>query len=210
MQALEKIEEQTISENDNFHLVAFRDGDQGVFKLVYDRISKPLLYFVSNIIDSQPDAEDIVASAFLKLYRARESMQSFDHIKRWLYVIVRNEAIDYLRFKARSREVHQDLGSMGEVDEEQVDLEMLKSGLLQSLWEAIERLPPQRKAVLQLYFFAHKTTSEIAEQLQLNSQTVLNHKTRALESLRKTVFMPNWFFSGILGLLLEATFFLMK
>jgi RNA polymerase sigma-70 factor (family 1) len=209
MQALLKIE-RSISENEDFSLSAFRDGNADAFKLVYDRLSKSLLYFVQNIIDSPHDAEDIVASAFLKLFNARQGMESYDHVKRWLYVIVRNEAIDYLRYRTRSREVHQDVGYMAEVDEEMVDLEMLKMNLLQSLWEAIDGLPRQRKAIVQLYFFEKKTTAEIAEQLQLNSQTVLNHKTRALEALRKTVMMPGWLLSGILVLITGAAFFLMK
>jgi len=83
--------EQPITENEAFSLPAFRHGDPIVFKWVYERLAKSLLYFVQNIIDSTPDAEDIVASAFLKLYNARAGMESFDHVKRWLYVIVRNE-----------------------------------------------------------------------------------------------------------------------
>jgi RNA polymerase sigma-70 factor (family 1) len=209
MQALTKIDQLT-SEDASFLLAAFRRGDQETFKRVYDRLSKSLLYFVQNIIDSAPDSEDIVASAFLKLYRAREGMQSFEHIKRWLYVIARNEAIDHLRFKTRSREVHQDLSYLGEADEGRIDLEMLRSSLLQSLGEAIDRLPRQRKTILRLYFFEQKTTSEIAEQLQLNSQTVLNHKTRALEALRKTVLQPGWLLPGVLALVPEAAFFLLN
>src|SRR5258708_7049216 len=190
--------ERPVSENDGFRLSEFRDGDKDAFKLVHDRLSKSLLYFVQNIIESQPDAEDIVANAFLKLYtRAREGMESYEHIKRWLYVITRNEAIDYLRYKTRSREVHQDLSYLGD-KEERADLEMLKTGLLQNRREGIEKLPRQRRAILQLYFFEEKSTSEIADQLQLNSQTVLNHKSRALEALRKTVLMPEWLLPGLL------------
>jgi len=209
MQAISKIE-QPISEDNSFVLEAFKNGDPSAFKGVYDRLVKSLLYFVENIIDSQPDAEDIVANAFLKLHRAKESMQSFEHVKRWLYVIVRNEAIDYLRFKSRSREVQQDLSYIGEADETHVDLEMLRSSLLQTLVEAIDKLPRQRKAILRLYFFEHKTTSEIAEQLQLNSQTVLNHKTRALEALRRTVLKPGWLLPGVLALVPAAAFFLLN
>ena len=193
---------------EGFNLSDFRDGDEGAFKWVYDRLGKALLYFVQNIIDSQPDAEDIVASAFSKLYtRGRGGMESYEHIKRWLYVIVRNEAIDYLRYKARSREVHQDLSYFGEKGEERVDLEMLRSSLLQNLHEAIAQLPRQRKAIVTLYFFQRMTTADIAQRLNISPQTVLNHKTRALESLRKTVMMPDWL-ASILVIALPIAFFL--
>jgi RNA polymerase sigma-70 factor (ECF subfamily) len=207
MQAYPKIE-QSVSDDPAFDLSAFRKGDTNAFKWVYERLTKSLLYFAQNIIDSPTDAEDIVASAFLKLHRSRAEMQSYVHIRRWLYFIVRNESIDLLRYRTRSREIHEDLSYLN--SEEYVDLEMLKTSLLQNLSEEIEKLPRQRKAILRLYFFEGKTTAEIAEQMQLNSQTVLNHKTRALEALRKTVLSADWLLSGVLGVFLGAAFFLLN
>lgn len=209
MQVLANIE-RPISKDEDFSLSAFYDGKDHAFKWVYNQLHKSLLYFVENIIDSLPDAEDIVASAFLKLYNARQGLESYDHVKRWLFVIVRNEAIDYLRHRRRSRDIHQELSHASEIDENRTDLESLKMGLLQNLQEAIEELPRQRKTIVRLYFFEKKTTSEIAQQLQLNGQTVLNHKARALEALRKTVLVPDWLVSGILFLLPAAAFFLLK
>jgi RNA polymerase sigma-70 factor (family 1) len=209
MQVLANIE-RPISKNEDFCLSAFHEGKDHAFKWIYHRLHKSLLYFVENIIDSLPDAEDIVASAFLKLYNARQGLESYDHVKRWLFVIVRNEAIDHLRYRSRSREIHQELGYVSETHEEKTDLEMLKMGLLQQLQEAIDDLPRQRKAIVRLYFFEKKTTSEIAQQMQLNGQTVLNHKARALEALRKTVLVPDWLVSGIIFLLPAAAFFLVK
>ncbi len=211
MQATVHIPQRAPEIEDDLNLAAFRRGDETAFRWVYDRLGKPLYYFAQNIVDSPAEAEDIVANAFEKLFgRSRATMESFDHIKRWLYVIVRNEAIDHLRYKNRNREAHLDLLHSGDREEQRVDLEMLRMNLLQSLQEAIERLPRQRKTILQLYFFEQKTTAEIAEQLQLNSQTVLNHKTRALESLRKTVLMPDWLLPVLLVISMPMAFFLLK
>src|ERR1700733_4202525 len=94
---------------DQFNLIAFRRGEVDAFRDVYDRMVKPLLYFVGRMIDSPPDAEDIVANAFYKLYHKRAQMQHAEHIKRWLYVVVRNESIDLLRNKEKMREVYRDM-----------------------------------------------------------------------------------------------------
>src|ERR1700742_5052779 len=88
---------QLIHSNEEAIMISFREGNKDAFRLVYDQLVRPLSYFVENIIHSQVDAEDIVANAFYKLFHSRASMRSFEHIKRWLYVIVRNESIDYLR-----------------------------------------------------------------------------------------------------------------
>lgn len=171
--------------NEEAIMKAFREGDKDAFREIYDRTVRPLTFFVENIVYSSIEAEDIVASAFHKLYNARTGMRSFEHVKRWLYVTVRNQSIDYLRVRARKRESHGELAYLDVASEEQMETERVKAELLRNILAEIDKLPRQRKAILRAYFFEQKTTAEIAGQLGLNPQTVLNHKAKALDALRK-------------------------
>jgi RNA polymerase sigma factor (sigma-70 family) len=211
MEALSKIE-RPLEENPDAIMHSFRQGDKDAFRWIYDRMSRPLLYFVRNIIFSQDDSEDIVANAFSKLYNARAGLKTFEHVKRWLYVIVRNESIDYLRLRSRQRESHYEVAYLESGAEEQVETERVKTEVFQKILAEIEKLPRQRKAILRAYFFEQKSTNEIAEQMGLNSQTVLNHKAKALESLRKTGMKYKELLEGVpaFSLLLALTFYLMK
>ena len=191
-------------------MISFRDGNKDAFRLVYDQMVRPLTYFVENIIHSQIDAEDIVANAFYKLFHARAGMRSYEHVKRWLYVIVRNEAIDYLRAKSRQKESQHDLSYLESGIEEQAETERVRTILLQDIHKEIERLPKQRKAILRLYFFEQKNTSEIAEIMQLSPQTVLNHKTKALDALRRSGLRLKWMLDGVPGFIVAAAFYLLK
>lgn len=210
MQALKS--EQPVRGNDEAIIISFREGNKEAFRLVYDQMVRPLMYFVENIIHSQIDAEDIVANSFYKLFHAREGMKSFDHIKRWLYVIVRNEAIDYLRLKTKQRESQYDLAYLESDFEEHVETERVRTVLLQDIHKEIEKLPRQRKTILRLYFFEEKNTSEIAQIMQLSPQTVLNHKTKALVALRKSGLKIKWLMEGVpdFVLFIAATFYLLK
>jgi len=209
MQATSK-NDHTIYDNEEVIMSSFREGDKDSFRWVYDHMSRPLTFFVENIIHSQADSEDIVANAFYKLFHARANMKSYEHVKRWLYVIVRNEAIDYLRLKTKQRESRHDLAYLETGIDEQLETERVKAVLFQNILQEIEKLPRQRKAILRLYFFEQKTTSEIAEMMQLNSQTVLNHKAKALESLRKSGLKFKWLLAGAPGFLLATAFYLLK
>lgn len=209
MQALSKIEP-VVYDNEDVIIHSFREGDKDSFRTVYNRMVRPLTYFVENIIFSRADAEDIVANAFQKLFHARAGMKSYEHIKRWLYVITRNESIDYLRLRNKQRESHNEVAYLESGSEEWVETERVKSIVFQSILAEIEKLPRQRKAILRLYFFEQKSTAEIAEQLGLNSQTVLNHKAKALDSLRKSGLKFKWLLDGVPGFLLAAAFYLMK
>lgn len=191
-------------------MYSFREGNKEAFRLVYDQMVRPLTYFVENIIHSQVDAEDIVANAFYKLFHARANMRSFEHVKRWLYVIVRNESIDHLRAKSRQKESQYDLAYLESGIEEQAETERVRTILLQDIHKEIERLPKQRKTILRLYFFEQKNTSEIAEIMQLSPQTVLNHKTKALDALRKSGLRLKWLLDGVPGFIVAAAFYLLR
>jgi RNA polymerase sigma-70 factor (ECF subfamily) len=207
MQEATKIAKPLYDNNEDAVMMAFRDGDKDAFRAVYDRMVRPLTYFAENIIFSAIDVEDIVANAFSKLYHARSTMRSMEHIKRWLYVIVRNESIDYLRLRTRLRESHSEVAYLGDECAEHHETERVKSELFQNILTEIEKLPRQRKAILRAYFFEQKTTAEIAKQLGLNSQTVLNHKAKALESLRKNGTKLKLLLEGVTSFLLAITFF---
>jgi RNA polymerase sigma-70 factor (family 1) len=209
MQIATKIE-QPVYNNEEVVIRSFREGDKDAFRWVYDKMVRPLTYFVENIIFSTSDAEDIVANAFSKLYNARSAMKSFEHIKRWLYVIVRNESIDYLRSKRRLRESHTEVAYLESASEDQLETERVKSEVFQKILAEIEKLPRQRKAILRLYFFEQKSTAEIAEQMGINSQTVLNHKAKALESLRRSGLKFKGLLEGVPGFLLALAFYLLK
>lgn len=206
----EKRPEYPLHNNEEAIMISFREGNKEAFRMVYDQMVRPLTYFVENIIRNQCDAEDIVANAFYKLFHAREGMRTFEHVKRWLYVIVRNEAIDYLRSKTRVKESHHDMAYLESGIDEHVETERVRSILLQDINREIDKLPRQRKTILRLYFFEEKNTSEIAELLQLSPQTVLNHKTKALDSLRKSGLRFKWLVEGVPGFVLAAAFYLLK
>jgi RNA polymerase sigma-19 factor, ECF subfamily len=202
--------QQPLQNNDEAIMLSFREVNKEAFRWVYDRMVRPLTYFVENIIHSPVDAEDIVANAFYKLFHARANMRSYEHVKRWLYVIVRNESIDYLRAKTRQKESQYDLAYLETGIEEQAETERVRTILLQDIHKEIDRLPKQRKTILRLYFFEQKNTSEIAEIMQLSPQTVLNHKTKALDALRKSGLRLKWLLDGVPGFVVAAAFYLLK
>lgn len=165
----------------------FRAGSEVAFREVYNRLASPLLYFAANIVQDRDQAEDHVASTFLKLYKSRQKMETYEHVRRWSYVITRNQCVDTLREHVKTRKFKNDIFLLGDSYDLEIDLEMLKSALLGELARGVLKLPAQRQKVIRLYFFENKSTPEIAEIMEINSQTVLNHKTRALDKLKKVL-----------------------
>lgn len=170
-----------------FDIVAFGSGDELQFKKVYDKLSKALLYFTSSIVEDITDSEDIVASAFLKLWRGKKELESYDHVKRWLYIIVKNEAIDKIRLKKREHKLEIELLSRQDEPDYIIDMELLKCCILSTMWEAIEDLPKKRRQVILLKYLKNKDTREIAQELDISPQTGLNHLSRGITQLHKVM-----------------------
>jgi RNA polymerase sigma-70 factor (ECF subfamily) len=94
--------------------------------------------------------------------------------------------------------------------EKTAETERVKANLLHDMYKEIEKLPKQRRKILRLYFFEQKSTTEIAEQMDLSPQTVLNHKTKAINSLRESGLQFKWLFDGATSFVVAAAFYLLK
>jgi RNA polymerase sigma factor (sigma-70 family) len=170
-------------QNEALFIELFRAGDSKAFEQIYQYLKQPLTLFALNIVRSAADAEDIIGTAFLKLYsQGRKKLDSPEHIQRWLNVVVRNECITLLRQrsmqkKARLFYAYRD-GLQEENTREDIDQ------LLDQVIGGLQTLSRQRSTVLRLCFFEQKTTREIAAILRINGQTVLNHKTKGIQFLR--------------------------
>jgi RNA polymerase sigma-70 factor (ECF subfamily) len=176
-----------------FDLEAFRAGDPQVFRALLDSLSVELQRFLLSLGVSCEDAGDIIASVSAKLYRGRGRMESYQHIRRSTFFMARNEAIDCLRLRSRwwqtaqaVRYLHNPIANVPNMDLAP-EVEECRERLLQKVWCEIRQLPAQRQKVLHLYYTENLSTGEIAKRLNLRPQTVLNHKTRALSTVKKAV-----------------------
>lgn len=169
----------------------FRKGNNACLMEIFSRHAKPLNYFLYNMKVPWEEAEDIVAESFVKIFKRKDSIQSYDHLKASLYVIAKNGAFDWLTHKGHVIKANRELLYLGNEVEQQMDVELLKSALLGELIECMEKLPPRRRAILHKYFFEDKTTMEIAAEFNIANQTALNHKTRAIDALKQIIHIES-------------------
>jgi RNA polymerase sigma-70 factor (ECF subfamily) len=182
-------------------IVDFRNGQLEALEYTYNQFSQPLYYYIKNKCWDEEMSSSIVAESFLKLYRRVAHFESLDQIKRWLYIVSRNLFIDVCRNKQRMPIVgnivydvyseyekphaYEFMSNTGDsTNLSDIEIEMMKSLVLQKMLEEINNLPRQRRIILKLYFFEEKTTHEIMKITGLCQQTVLNHKTRAIDALK--------------------------
>jgi RNA polymerase sigma factor (sigma-70 family) len=86
----------TVSDDD---LVArFRSGDDAPFDEIHRRYRAQLTAFARRLLSATGhDADDVVQDAFIRAYRGLRVTDGPMALRPWLYMIVRNRALDQLR-----------------------------------------------------------------------------------------------------------------
>lgn len=172
-------------------LEALRDGDHAAFKTVYLYYVNPLQRFVTLLIGSFEDAEEIVQGVFIKLWEIRDRIDPERNIKSYLYTISRNAALDYIRAKRPSTPIENvEMLEAGETP----DKDMIGEETKAMIEVAISSMPRKRREVFLLYLKG-LSNQEIAEQLNITEGNVRQYILRGRNDIK-----------GLLGII---TFFLL-
>ena len=80
-----------------------RAGRDDAFSVIHDRYRDRLVAFARRLLaGTGHDAEDVVQDAFMRALTGLRATDAEMHLRPWLYMIVRNRAMDELRKPARA------------------------------------------------------------------------------------------------------------
>ena len=142
-------------------------------------------------LKNSSDAEDVTQEAFLKAYRSLSSFRGDSKFSVWLYRIVSNLCLDFLRARSRrpsqSLTVEDDEGEVGELEipDEHFSPEKLLDRKLtrESVQRGLASLPDDARQILLLRELKGLSYEEIADVLDLEPGTVKSRIFRARKKL---------------------------
>lgn len=164
---------------------AFRRGENWCFRVVFDSTVGQLKGWLWNKWGGIPldKREDFISISYYNLFKAREKIKDFEHIRRTLFFSLQNLIKDDWRRQSRASP-HKELFSWlaYEVDTINTDGHEDYIGMMRA---AIKKLPARKKQIVMMCFYEEKSISQIADELGLDAQTVRNLRSRAVNILRK-------------------------
>ncbi|MDR3714173.1 MAG: sigma-70 family RNA polymerase sigma factor [Puia sp.] len=178
-------------------LSGLQAGEEKAFRVLHREYCPLLIGYSFGVVASREAAEDVVSDAFCKLFLARKDMSTMGHARRFLYLVTRNMSVDQVRARSRERLVDcnvVDLVNISNGDETVNSYDDYGPDLMERVYREVERLPEKSRAVFKGYFYEGLTTAEIAIRLDINTQTVLNHKSGAVKTLRKRLGLGDFLF----------------
>lgn len=171
-------------------LIAIARGKVEALDVLYQRYHRELYGLAYSIVSDHQLAEDLIQETFVRVWRhAASYAPQAGSVRGWLFAILRNFAIDYLR-KQRQRSTPREV-PLGEIE---CDGRLALEDTWEEVWRreeraqlcrAMMRLSEKQRMVIELGYFQGYTHMEIAARCGLPLGTVKSSMRLGLLALKR-------------------------
>ena len=174
--------------SDHELLAAIQSEDETAFGELMDRKTRPLLGLATRMVGDREEARDLVQLTFLRVWENRDRFDKRWSPNTWLYRIVTNLAIDFLRAKrtrsSKLEPVRHHLYRVigGSADDQR---ELFQSEIFTILRDLASDLTDRQRLAFLLLQVEGLSARRVAEILECRESTVRNHLFAARKYLRR-------------------------
>lgn len=142
-----------------------------------------LVYFASNIVNNQTDAEEIVQDMFMAVWEKRDQLTFDDSLKNYLFTGVKNRCLNHIKKVKLSFSDLPDEFPIASMDANVVDHIQARETEVR-IQLLIDMLPTKCKQVFLMSRMHELSYKEIANILEITPKTVENQIGLALKFLK--------------------------
>ena len=161
------------------------------FSELYIEYYPRLLRFACDFVACKADAENLLHDAFLDLWKINDYIPSIKHINAYMFRLVRNRCIDYLKHqmceKAYMEEAAVECRNKMITLEGMGDEQLIAKELATLIRETVDKLPPRCREIFLMSRIEGLRHGEIAERLGLSENTVAVQMGIALRRIRAVI-----------------------
>lgn len=168
-------------------------GDAEAFKRLVDRHA-PVIWTVINRMTRDPaTASDLFQESVIRFWRGLPSFRGTSKLSTWLYKVTYRVCLDSLNSADRKREwvsIDEDFEVSGHelVDESGSGKKLEdKVAAKEAVQKALEKLPPEWRAIVVMFYWKGLSLEEIAEITERPVNTVKVYLHRARAALREVL-----------------------
>ncbi len=161
--------------------------DADAATMLYEHFYGALVSYAMRFLPDKESAEDVVQDTMASLWEKKLVLPNTAALKAYLYNSVRNKCLNLIRQQKNERMVPHAVSEyeeyhIGEDDNEQV----FSEEVYRQLFLMIDQMPPRQREVF-LMVMEGKKNREIAQALDIASETVRTNKKRAMAFLKKNL-----------------------
>lgn len=159
-------------------------GDERAFDQLFRKFYPYLCFFARRFVKVTGTEEEIVQDTLFKLWERRADFESYNALKAFLYISVKNACFNGNLSNQRQLNRDHNWHLLQEEIEHDVQEHIIKAEIGMEVNQAIEELPEQCRAVIKMSYQQELSGKEIAKALQVTVSTVNNQKARGIMLLR--------------------------
>lgn len=164
-------------------------GDERAFRSLYDHYAGKVFAMAYSYLKSPMEAQDAVQEIFLRIWEKKSGLAAVKNTGAWIHVLTRNHLINTLQKKiplVLTGDVQYNNEQPGpQLPSRQLDLKELSEMIV----EAVSKLPPRQQQVYRMSREQGASLQEIADELGISYNTVREHMSYAIKSIRSFLEM---------------------
>ncbi|MBN1550957.1 RNA polymerase sigma factor [bacterium] len=172
-----------------------RMGNRQAFGLIVERYRTQSVRIAVSIVGDIETAKDLSQDAFIKAYRALHTFDLNAPFMPWFYRILTNVCRDYIRKRTRFRNMIQKFKGISRSSDD-LNCEIHRDEIAIKVRQAVEKLDPKDREIIELKHFAGFDYNEIAKILNIPKGTVMSRLFYARKALRQHLERSLDFISG--------------
>ena len=154
-------------------------GDSASFRILVERYQNLVFTIAFRITRKREEAEEVAQDVFMKVYNGLQNFEGNAKFSSWLYRITYNTGLTKLRNrKEETRPIDPATGGAILNEAEQ-------SFTREDLNTAINMLEPEEATIITLFYLSEQSLDEIAQILNIESNTAKVRLHRARKKLRE-------------------------
>jgi RNA polymerase sigma-70 factor (ECF subfamily) len=160
------------------------DVDKNYFSQIILRYQKQIFVYILRLLNfHQEDAEDVLATTFLKVYQNLASFNQVLKFSSWIYRIAHNEAVNQIKKNVKNYAL--------DIEKVEFKIDFDDKKLLKiDLEKILNKLNPDDRNLLILYYMEEKSYQEISDILKITVNNVAVKLNRA-KIKAKNLYNPN-------------------
>ncbi|MBR7011027.1 MAG: sigma-70 family RNA polymerase sigma factor [Oscillospiraceae bacterium] len=152
--------------------------DKQAYTEAVRRNSQRVFLLALSFTRQRQDAEDVMQTVFLKLWKHPVAFSDETHMDKWLTRVTVNESRSLLRARARDPISYDELEALGAVAEQPEERELIA---------AVMQLPESLRAVIHLHYYEDLPVKEIADLLKISQAAVKMRLLRGRNLLKSAL-----------------------
>jgi len=174
-----------LSDKELFSLL--QRGNREAFTIIYQRYNKILYTLSYRYLMDAAMAEDAIQHVFVKIWEYHENLDVSLSLKNYLYTMTKNYILNQIRNNNNAIRHNYQMLQSGNVQiyEQSLQEVMENEEKLKLFYEAINRLPEQKRMICLMKLEDKFSNQDIADKMNISINTVKTHYAQALKILKK-------------------------